>query len=171
MADTPEPPTDGSYEAMEQMANWVRFADNKATILTAGLAAVLTMLMASGRTIVDAFRQGPEESYVTGSLCGLSLLLVCYTLFWLVRAIVPQRFVGQREINRFAWPTLVGVQIAELSAHVSNRPAGEDAWQQVLDLAILADRKFLACARATGGFAALVIVGIACLASAIAFTS
>lgn len=42
---------DGCFQAMDQMANWVRFADTKATILTAGLGVALTMLMTNAGTI------------------------------------------------------------------------------------------------------------------------
>lgn len=164
------PPADGSFHALEQMANWVRFADTKATILTAGFGAVLSILVASSGTIVDALVLGDAATYVTGLLVGLTVLLGCYTLFWLVRAIEPRCDVSRTGINRFAWPTLIGVQAQELLTHSATKPTNEDAWQQVLDLASLADRKFQACTRATRGFATLVIVGVACLATAAALS-
>lgn len=166
---TAVPPADGSYQALDHMANWVRFADTKATILTAGLGVVLTMLMTNGKTIILAMHKGCLAASVTGSLSALSLVAVVYTLFWLLRAIGPQRSVSSKKINRFAWPTLVDVTRRDLMTHATTVSANEDAWEQVLDLTNLANRKFHACSRAVGGFAALVLVGIACVVAAIDF--
>src|SRR4051794_23321893 len=101
------------------MANWVRFADTKATILTAGLGVVLTMLMTNAKTVATAIKHGCVDAYVVGSLAGLTVLAVGYTLFWLVRAIGPQRKVNYKALNRFAWPSLISATTDELTAHVA----------------------------------------------------
>ena len=49
-------PGDGSFQAMDQVAHWVRFADTKATILTAGLGVVMTMLMTNSGKVVAALK-------------------------------------------------------------------------------------------------------------------
>lgn len=155
---------------MDQMANWVRFADTKATILTAGLGVILTMLMTNAETVAAAIKNGCVDAIVVGSLAGLTVIAVVYTLFWLVRAIGPQRRVNYKALNRFAWPSLLNATTDELTAHTQNADVRQDAWRQVLDLAALADRKFEACGHAVRGFAVLVILGVACVASAVAFT-
>ncbi len=156
---------------MDQMANWVRFADTKATILTAGLGVVLTMLMTNADTVTDAIKQGHPDAYVVGTLAGLALLAVGYTLFWLVRAIGPQNNVPYNTLNRFAWPTLIKATTVQLTDHTHNVDVRTDAWRQVIDLSVLANRKFDACGRAVKGFAILAILGVATVATAVGFTS
>jgi hypothetical protein len=163
-------PADGGFQAMDQMANWVRFADTKATILTAGLGVVLTMLITNAKTVAAAIKHGCVGAYVVGSLTGLTIIAVAYTLFWLVQAIGPQRTVNYKALNRFAWPSLIIATTDELTAHVANADVRQDAWRQVLDLSVLADRKFQACGRAVHGFAILVILGAACVTTAVGFT-
>lgn len=160
-------PADGGFQAMDQMANWVRFADTKATILTAGLGVVLTMLMANSETVATAIKRGCPGGYVVGLLAGLAAIAFGYTLFWLVRAIGPQSNVGYNTLNRFAWPTLLKATTNQLTNHAREVDVRADAWQQVIDLSILANRKFEACGRAVKGFAVFIIVGIACVATAI----
>ena len=109
------------------MANWVRFADTKATILTAGLGVVLTMLMTNADTITSAIKTGCPAAYVVGTLSVLLLIAFGYTLFWLIRAIGPQSNVAYSTLNRFAWPTLTKATIDQLADHVQKvdgRPRG-----------------------------------------------
>lgn len=164
-------PADGGFQAMDQMANWVRFADTKATILTAGLGVVLTMLMTNADTITKAIKEGCPAAYVVGTLSGLALMAFGYTLFWLVRAIGPQSNVAYNTLNRFAWPTLIKATTDQMTDHAHKVDVRTDAWQQVIDLSILAKRKFDACGHAVKGFAVLAVLGVAAVATAIAFVS
>ncbi|WP_132214116.1 hypothetical protein [Kribbella steppae] len=163
-------PADGGLQSMDQMANWVRFADTKATILTAGVGVALTMLMTNAKTIATAVKHGWPEAAIVGGLAVLTLVAFSYTLYWLVRAIGPRNKVTYNTINRFAWPTLLNVTTDELTEHTRNVDVRTDAWQQVIDLSALANRKFEACGKAVKGFAALVLLGVACVAIAIALT-
>lgn len=156
---------------MDQMAHWVRFADTKATILTAGLGVVLTMLMTNADTIAEAIRMGCPSAYIVGTLSGLALISFGYTLFWLVRAIAPRRKVAYDTLNRFAWPTLNKATTEQLTEHVRKVDVRTDAWQQVIDLSVIADRKFDACGRAVKGFAFLVLLGVAAVATAVGFVA
>ncbi|WP_238422916.1 Pycsar system effector family protein [Gordonia sp. 'Campus'] len=153
------------------MANWVRFADTKATILTAGLGVVLTMLMTNAGTITSAIKTGCPAAYVVGTLSVLLLIAFGYTLFWLIRAIGPRSNVAYSTLNRFAWPTLTKATIDQLADHMKKVDVRTDAWQQVLDLSVLANRKFDACGRAVKGFAVLIVLGVATVTLAVSFTS
>lgn len=164
-------PGDGGFQAMEQMANWVRFADTKATILTAGLGVVLTMLVTNADTITNAVKEGCAATYVVGTLSAIALIAFGYTLFWLIRAIGPQSNVAYNTLNRFAWPTLTKATTDQLTDHARKVDVSTDAWQQVIDLSILADRKFDACGRAVKGFAVLVVLGVTAVAVAVGFTA
>lgn len=164
-------PADGGFQAMDQMANWVRFADTKATILTAGLGVVLTMLMTNADTITSAVKEGCPAAFVVGTLTALTLITVGYTVFWLVRAIGPQTSVAYNTLNRFAWPTLTRATAEQMTDHAQTADVRTEAWQQVIDLSVLANRKFDACGRAVKGFAVLVIVGVAAVAAAVGFTA
>lgn len=163
--------TDGEFQAMDQVAAWVRFADTKATILTAGLGVVLTLLLTHASTIADAFQTGWPAAIVVGGLSVGSLLALAWTLFWLLRAIGPQRRTEYSHLNRFAWPSMVRATPDLMTQHRQRVDVRTDAWQQVVDLSRLAARKYEACGRAVPGFAALVLFGMACVVTAIGFTT
>ena len=167
--DTKSP--DGCFQAMDQMANWVRFADTKATILTAGLGVVLTMLISNSKTIATAIKQRGPDAYIVGSLATLALFALGYTLFWLVLAIGPRSTVADNTFNRFAWPTLLNATTDQVISHTYTVDVRTDAWRQVVDLSVIAGRKFGACGHAVKGFAVLVVLGVACVATAIGFTT
>lgn len=156
---------------MDQIANWVRFADTKATILTAGLGVVLTMLTTNADTITSAVKEGCPAAYIVGTLSALVLIAFGYTLFWLVRAIGPRSNVDYNTLNRFAWPTLTKATTDQLADHAEKVDVRTDAWQQVIDLSVLANRKFDACGRAVKGFSVLVVLGVAAVATAVGFTA
>lgn len=164
-------PADGGFQAMDQMANWVRFADTKATILTAGLGVVLTMLITNAKTVMAAIRRGCPGSLVVGALVLVAFGALCYTLWWLVNAIAPRSDVGNAALNRFAWPSLQRATVDDLVTHASSIDVRRDAWQQVIDLSKLAEKKFSACRQAIRGFATLVVAAAACVATAVSLTS
>lgn len=157
--------------AIEQVSNWVRFAETKATILSAGLGVVLTMLVANTATFVKALAGGCAPAFVVGGLAGMTILALLWTLFWLIRAIAPHGKVPYGQLNRFAWPSLAEATIDQLLAHVDKADKDTDAWQQVLDLSGIAKRKFDACGKAVYGFAFLVITGLSCTVAATVFTT
>lgn len=165
------PSADGGFQALDQLANWVRFADTKATILTAGLGVVLTMLVNNTTTIIDAF----DESYFAASLISVlataTVFSAGWALSWLVKAIGPQNKVFYARLNRFAWPSLVQATPEQLMDHTRDESVRVDVWRQVLDLSTLAERKFSACGKAVNGFAALILFGTACVVASILFTA
>lgn len=163
-------PADGSFQSLDQMANWVRFADSKATILTAGFGVLLTMLISNARTIAIAIRESCLAAAVVGVLAAGAVLAATWTLYWLVRAIAPQSALQHSHVNRFAWPSLLKVTPEELSQHAELVDVRNDVWQQVIDLSTLANRKFDACSKAVHGFAVLTILGLACVAVATSLT-
>ncbi|WP_460802914.1 hypothetical protein [Nocardiopsis aegyptia] len=162
---------DGGFQSLEHIANWVRFADTKATILTAGLGVVVTMLMTNSKIITTAITSGCVAAFTVGILAIISSAAFLWTLFWLMRAISPQRNVSYAEINRFAWPSLANTTPTELIAHINRVDVQNDTWHQVIDLSKIAARKFNACNKAVRGFASLAFFGFFCLATAIFFTS
>lgn len=153
------------------MAGWVRFADAKATILTAGLGVVLTLLMTNARTITRAIEKGCPAICVVGGLTAVAVASFLYTLCWLVRAIGPQTSVTYSGLNRFAWPTLAKTTPDQLIGHTNTVDVQTDAWRQAIDLSILADRKFKASGHAIKGFGVLIVLGAATIATAIGFTT
>lgn len=160
--------SDGSGQALDHIANWVRFADTKATVLIAGLGVAMTLLVSNFALVLSATR----ESWVSGLLVGCSLLVsLCsflWTLFWLMKAIGPQRKAATSQLNRFSWPALAYTTKADLQLHIASSVASDDAWQQVLELSKLADRKFAACEKAVYGFGSLIVSGFTCVTAAMA---
>lgn len=156
---------------MDHMANWVRFADTKATILSAGLGVVLTMLMTNVETIVEALSKGCLAAIAVGGLAGGTLLAALWTLFWLMRAIGPRGTIDYPQFNRFAWPSLLRATREQLAQHAQHTDVRDDAWQQVIDLSVIANTKYDACGQAVRGFAVLVVLGLACVCAAVGFTT
>jgi hypothetical protein len=163
-------PADGAFQAMDQIANWVRFADTKATILIAGLGVVLTMVVANVRTVINAIDKGTMQAVVLYPLSGVAALAFMWTLFWLLTAIRPRRATTNPGLNRFAWPTLSDVDADTLMHRGTTDDASEDAWRQVVDLSRLAAAKFAATANAVWGFGAAIVVGAALVVTSMAFT-
>lgn len=155
--------SDGSAQALDQIANWVRFADTKATLLTAGLGVALTIFASNSAGIVNAMQQSWISGLCVGGLAVASLAALLWTLFWLIRAVGPQRRVSYLHPNRFSWPSLASATRADLERHLATSSVSEDAWQQVIDLSKLASRKFAACEKAVYGFGALILLGFACV--------
>ncbi|MBK0419020.1 hypothetical protein JD276_08225 [Leucobacter sp. CSA1] len=126
----------------------------------------MTMLVSNSSTIMKA----AQQSWITGLYVGgpatLTLLTFMWTLFWLMKAIGPQRKVGYLQPNRFSWPSLARASVTDLHEHLSTSSAADDAWQQILDLSKLAERKFAACEKAVYGFGALILLGFSCVAIA-----
>jgi hypothetical protein len=158
---------EGALEAMEHVANWVRFADTKATILSAGVAAILAMSVSNAKVVVEHINCSPAGVAVS-ALAIASVLALLWTVFWLGRAIRPRRTAVTLEPNRFAWPAMSRLPLHDLQLHARTSLRDEDAWRQTYDLARAADEKFTACTRATSGFAVLVIATPACIITAIA---
>lgn len=131
----------------------------------------MTMLVGNSSTIMKA----AQQSWITGLYVGgpatLALLAFIWTLFWLIRAIGPQRKVSYLQPNRFSWPSLARASATDLHAHLSASSATDDAWQQILDLSRLAERKFAACEKAVYGFGALILLGFSCVTIAMIITA
>jgi hypothetical protein len=164
-------PSDGCFQSMDQMSNWVRYADTKATILIAGFGVILTLLVGNSETVTLAITQGGAGSAMVGGLAIAAGSAALVTLFWLGVAIKPQRSIAYSTINRFAFPSLLTTDVNALLAHADIGNIREEAWQQVLDLAKIADKKFSACNRAVTAFALLVCLGVACVVTAHALTA
>jgi len=62
--DEVHPSDTGVIEALNQVANWVRFSDTKATVLTAGFGVVLTALLANWKTVTTAIALGGIDAPV-----------------------------------------------------------------------------------------------------------
>ncbi|PPG92837.1 hypothetical protein C5C39_02170 [Rathayibacter sp. AY1F3] len=163
---SPSDQPEGALEAMEHVSNWVRFADTKATILSAGVAAVLAMSVANAKTVLKQIDYTPTGIAIA-VLATVSIAALLWTVIWIVRAITPSRTTGTLEPNRFAWPAMARLPLDDLQHHARTTFRDEDAWRQTHDLAKTADRKFAACKKATFGFAALIIATPACLITAI----
>lgn len=158
---------DGGQQALDQVANWVRFADTKATIMTAALGVALTMLMTNARTIAIGIKLDHPGAYIVSALAFITLLAFCYTLYWLLRSIAPELGVRYRGINRYAWPALVDRTADKVIEHADTTDVRMELWQQVIDLADMANRKFDACSRAIRGFAVFVTASLVCVVVAI----
>lgn len=159
---SPSDQPEGALEAMEHVSNWVRFADTKATILSAGVAAVLAMSVANAKTVIKQIDYSPGGITIA-ALAAISIAAILWTIICIVRAITPNRTTGTLEPNRFAWPAMARLPLEDLQHHARTTLRDEDAWRQTYDLALTANRKFRACKNAAFGFAVLIIATPACI--------
>lgn len=157
----------GAIEALNQVANWVRFSDTKATVLTAGFGVVLTALVSNWRTVTTAIALGGIGSCVLIGIVIASFIAGLLTLCWLILAIAPRSTGSNPGLNRFAWPSLAHTTPAEIAQHASAVPASEDAWRQAVRLAVIAERKFRFTGLAVWGFASFVVLGFASITIAV----
>ena len=151
---------------MEQIANWVRFSDTKATILAAGFGVVLTALAANSKTVIGVVGRGDAVGIIVAVAIGVALFSGLLTLYWLIRAIAPYSGTSDPTLNRFSWPTVAGSSVAKLTAHAQSTSLSDDAWAQSILLAELARRKFAYTGRAVWGFGAFVLLGALTIAVA-----
>lgn len=156
------PLADGSQQALDHAANWVRFADTKATVLTAALGVVMTMLITNTPHIVKAAGTTEEATTRFGILALVTASAFLFTLACLVHAIAPRR-AASGMLNRFSWPELAAANYERIVKHNEVVPAHEDAWKQTLTLARVADEKFRACRFATYGFAVFIVSAVVCV--------
>lgn len=134
------------------MANWVRFADTKATILSAALGVMVTVLVSNTTAIVASFRVGTGAAIAVGFLALVGVGSFVAALEGVITA-VTSRSTATGPPNRFSWPLLSKTTTEELGHHLRNTTAGDDAWDQVLVLSRVAEVKYAACNRATVWFA------------------
>lgn len=161
---------EGSDLALTQAAEWVKFADTKATILTAALGVVATMYVTNASVIVTAMTKGEMQTLVVGLFVLAGIGTFIFTLSWLLIAIYPR---GSRsfELNRFSWPSLSAADHEALLAHAATTPSYIDAYEQAIQLSAVAESKFTAVRRATGGFAGLLSSAIVSVAVSVAFNA
>lgn len=69
-------------------------------------------------------------------------------------------------LNRFSWPALRSADISTLTTHNETITAPEDAWNQTLTLARIADDKFSACTYAARGFSVFIVAALSCVVTA-----
>ncbi len=143
--------SEGAHQALDQVANWVRFADTKATILMAALGVVLTLTLANSSTVIEAIQRGTTAAIVVGFLVIVATTFFAITLGSLARALMPTG-TAEGSVNRFSWPLLAHASREDLDDHLFAVPAHDDAWDQVLVLARAARQKFDACRTAVVSF-------------------
>lgn len=154
------PASTGSIAAIDHMAGWARFGDTKATILAAGVGVVATMFTNSAPAVLKALDAPCPVGLLVGAFASLTVLSFMWTLFWVVRAIAPRSDIAYPGLNRFAWPSVIGATADQLVRHAQENDVEKDAWQQVVDLAVIAQRKFRFCKLAVYGFGVTVAAGV-----------
>ena len=154
------PDSTGSVAAIDQIAEWARFGDTKATILAAGLGVVATMFATNASAVLAAMHKPCPTGLIVGGLALITLLAFMWTLFWVVRAIAPRSDIPYEGLNRFAWPSVARATAAQLVEHAQQNDVEVDAWQQAVDLSKIAKQKFEFCRLAVYGFGVTTATGV-----------
>jgi hypothetical protein len=165
-APDPTPSDDGAMNALSEIGQWVRFADAKAGLLAAGLGVVLAGTVSQAATIVDAVAEGGALGALTAALFAWWAVFALALVWFLMSAIGPRTTTTGPTVNRFAWPSLAGLSVADLTQHVSKTTRDSDAWRQVADLAAVASAKYRACGRAVIAFMLVIVTTAAMIAFA-----
>lgn len=157
----------GGVVAHDQVAQWVRFADTKATILSAALGVVTTLLVTRLHLVAHQI----HDNHGTGRLILTSLATITVAAFAaallnLIKTISP-RTDTDVTLNRFAWPSLATHTNDEIRQHVRTADPDEEIWDQIRLLSVLAGRKFAALRAAIFAFAVYVSASVATLVVAI----
>jgi len=142
---SPDNQDDGALAAMDQIGQWVRYADAKAGLVAAAAAAVLALAAGNAADIVETWdRGGGWRVAITTLVVGAAVAGV--VTFWaLAQALAPRPLGGPPKPNRFSWPSLSALTSDELAAHVTATSVHDDAWQQARVLASIAEAKFRWC--------------------------
>ena len=149
----------GAAVALEQVGQWVRFADTKATIIAAGIGVVLSFLAASADEVAAVFLDGGAGAWIVAALGAATLTALVITLTYVVSVIRPRTEVRPHQLNRFAWPAVAEASVSDLEQRATTDPQ-PDAWEQVHSLAQVARRKYAACDVAVCWFAVLVVASV-----------
>ena len=159
--DPPSPEPDGGhFQALDHMAQWVRFADVKATVLFAVLGAVFTMVVSSREDIAGAARSGGASAWAVVGLGAALAVVLVYAVWQLLTAVNPQSTTTNAALNRFAWPTLLNASVDELVSHSAATDPSREAWAQALDLAGIASKKYAATRRAARGVGVTLLLAV-----------
>ena len=157
----------GGVVAHDQVAQWVRFADTKATILSAALGLVTTLLVTQLPLVADQIHDDHGTGgVILSSLAAITVGAFAVALLNLVRTISP-RTDSDVALNRFGWPSLATHTNEEVRRHVRTADPVTEIWDQVRFLSVLAKRKFDALRAAVFAFAVYVSASVATLAVAI----
>jgi hypothetical protein len=152
-------PDDGALVAMDQVGQWVRYADTKAGLVAAGFAAVLVLITGQVDDVVTTMKSGRDWMAVCIVLAVLVVAAAVITLWNLIDAIVP-RPRGEGPVNnRFAWPALKEMDRSGLRAHLAATTVADDAWEQTLALAKIADQKYEAARAALAALMFFTLTG------------
>lgn len=166
---TPAPTlvSNGGVVAHDQVAQWVRFADTKATILSAALGVVTTLLVTQLHLVAHQIHDNRGTGlFILTSLATITVAAFAAALLNLVKAISP-RTDTDATLNRFAWPSLATHTNDEIRQHVRTADPVTEIWDQVRFLSVLARKKFAALRAATFAFAVYISASVATLVVAI----
>lgn len=129
---------DGTGEfAIGQAGEWIRSADNKASVLLTGLTLVLAVVSSQARDLRALWTHDASRPAATWVLGAATLwLVIAYVLA--VSVLVPRTSSVR---SRYAWPWVATASADELLAlRPGDAPA--EAWIQAKALAVIAQIKF-----------------------------
>lgn len=166
-APAPTVVSTGGVVAHDQVAQWVRFADTKATILLAALGIVTTLLVTQLHLVAYEIRDDHGTGRVIlSSLATIAVAAFAAALLNLVKAISP-RTGTDNALNRFGWPSVATHTNDEIRQHVRTADPVAEIWDQIRLLSVLARNKFAALRAAIFAFSVYVSASIATLVVAI----
>ena len=143
--------------AVQETGAWVRHTDTKAGVLAAGLGVIAAAVITQAADIADAFTStcwsGPTLTVLLAALIAASVIVLR-----LVALTIRPHVVTANRSNRFAWPSLAGMATATRSSEYAS--CADEAWAQAIELAAIAEAKYLAFSKAAGWFCVFLALAV-----------
>jgi hypothetical protein len=150
MQDTCEPGADVTL-AINQVSAWIYAADTKAGLLAASLGVLLAGLLTQADPLRTMAPPHTVQETLVLVLAHLVMVSVAMSGWFILRTLAPRSATGRP--TRYGWPTLArrtGAPEPAPEPDGGNGRARAEAWQHAVDLAVIAERKFVAFRVALG---------------------
>ncbi|MEV2213204.1 hypothetical protein AB0H86_17410 [Streptomyces sp. NPDC050997] len=150
MQEACEPGADVTL-AINQVSGWIAAADTKAGLLAASLGVLVAGLLTQAGPLRTMAPPHTVREALILVLAHLVMVAVAVSGWFILRTLAPKSTTSRP--TRYGWPTLARrIGAPEPSPEPSPGPdpdgdngrARAEAWQHAIDLAVIAQRKFVA---------------------------
>jgi len=140
MQDACEPGADVTL-AINQVSGWIAAADTKAGLLAASLGVLVAGLLTQVGPLRTMAPPHTVRETLILVLAHLVMVSVAVSGWFILRTLAPKSTTSRP--TRYGWPTLAR-RIGAPEPDGDNGRARAEAWQHAVDLAVIAERKFVA---------------------------
>ncbi|MEU0068460.1 hypothetical protein ABZ027_02615 [Streptomyces sp. NPDC006332] len=143
MGDACEPGADATL-AINQVSAWIVAADTKAGLLAASLGVLVAGLLTQAAPLRTMAPPHTVREALILVLAHLVMVSVAMSGWFILRTLAPKSTAGLP--TRYGWPSLArrtGDPEPAPETGGESRRARAEAWQHAVDLAVIAERKYV----------------------------